>query len=166
MQRWYLLTFFFFFKPSKECTSGKKDEIKAVTSNPEHKPQLSQGKQVKQATPLEIHPQAVPACLSQNRLFWGMDQPTETGEALVSAQVPFYTKSVWKARSIVYFWAYSVDVELNRDPEDQKEYKTVVCCAQGQERTVRDSELLKCKMDMKQDYSMSVMGHWFVLYGI
>lgn len=61
--------FFFFFKPSKECTSGKKDEIKAVTSNPEHKPQLSQGKQVKQATPLEIHPQAVPACLSQNRLF-------------------------------------------------------------------------------------------------
>lgn len=69
MQRWYLLTFFFFFKPGKECTSGKEDEIKAITSNPEQKPQLSQGKQVKQAMPLEIYPQAVPACLSQNRLF-------------------------------------------------------------------------------------------------
>lgn len=28
MQRWYLLTFFS-FKPGKECTSGKKDEIEA-----------------------------------------------------------------------------------------------------------------------------------------
>lgn len=88
-----------------------------------------------------------------------MDQPTETGEALVSAQVPFYTKSVWKARSTVYFRAYSVDVELNSDPEDQTKHKTVVCCAQGQKRTAGDSELLKCKMDMKQDYSTSVMGH-------
>lgn len=67
MQRWYLLTFF--LKPGKECTSGKTDEIEAITSNPEQKPQLSQGKQVKQAIPLGIHPQAVPACLSQNRLF-------------------------------------------------------------------------------------------------
>lgn len=36
----------FFLKPGKEYTSNKEDEIKAVTSNPEQKPQLLQGKQV------------------------------------------------------------------------------------------------------------------------
>lgn len=118
----------FFFLPGKECTSGKEDEIEAITSNPEQKPQLSQGKQVKQAIPLEIHPQVVLACLSQNRLFWGRDQPTETGEALVSAQVPFYTKSVSKSRSITYFWEYSVHVELNSDPKDKTEQNCCLLC--------------------------------------
>lgn len=36
----------FFLKPGKEYTSGKEDEIEAITSNPEQKPQLLQGKQV------------------------------------------------------------------------------------------------------------------------
>lgn len=37
---------FFFLKLGKEYTSDKDDEIKAITSNPEQKPQLLQGKQV------------------------------------------------------------------------------------------------------------------------
>lgn len=52
MKRWYftnwflLVWFWFFLKPGKEYTSGKEDEIEAITSNPEQKPQLLQGKQV------------------------------------------------------------------------------------------------------------------------
>lgn len=38
--------FFVFLKPGKEYTSGKEDEIEAITSNPVQKPQLLQGKQV------------------------------------------------------------------------------------------------------------------------
>lgn len=164
MQRWYLLTFFF-FKPGKECTSGKEDEIEAITANPEQKPQLSQGKQVKQAIPLEIHPQAVPACLSQNRLFWGMDQPTETGEALVSAQVPFYTKSVWKARSTIYYWGYSVDVELNSDPKGNPEQNCCLLCTRT-ENNSKGQWAARVQNEHKTRLPASVKGHWFVLYGV